>query len=234
MILLLLMLLHAVVLLKYCGEGFQFHHQTTHRVMNSNDNGNNRHRVVTDNDNNDHHRSEQQRRKFLTTAVGSFVAGSLTGIFSFRQSATAIPMASVDEFDTILRDAPLSIEIVEFSGPKGETIIVKLIDGTKFGIKDIVESTTDPRSPLKVQAACREFGVKTKSVDLENMLAGLNTKKKKLYTNERVQKAAEKERAKNERMRLDEEERLAELAKLKQQEEAQYAAAEANTNTAQQ
>jgi hypothetical protein len=79
------------------------------------------------------------------------------------------------------------------TGPKSENVIVKLVDGTNFGIKDVVESPTDPRSPLKVAAACRESGVRTKFVDLEAVLASA-PKKKKLYTNQRVQEAAEKEK----------------------------------------
>jgi hypothetical protein len=130
--------------------------------------------------------------------------------------ALAIPMATVDEFALILRDSPLSVQVVEFSGPKAENVVVKLVDGTVFGIKDIFESSTDPRSPLKVAAACRESGVRTKFVDLEAVLSAA-PKKKKMYTNQRVQEAQEKERERLERIRKDEEERLA--------QEAAYAAA---------
>jgi len=188
----------------------------------SNDN----HHNSLDNDNNndtDFSKEQQQRRKFLTTAVGSFTAVS-TGILSFQQSAMAIPMASVDEFGILLKDSPSSVDVVEFSGPKGETIVVKLVDGTQFGIKDIVESAVDPRSPLKVQANCNEAGVTTKFVDLETMLNGLDVKKRKLYTNERVQKATVKNEERKERMRLDEEDRLTELAQIEQQEAAKEAA----------
>lgn len=128
-------------------------------------------------------------------------------------------MATVDEFNTVLRDSPLSIQIVEFSGPRSETVVVKLVDGTTFGIKDIVESSSDPRSPLKVVASCREANVKTRFVDLEAALAG-SSRKKKMYTNERVQKAYELQAAQKERMRLDELDRLAQV-------EAQERAAEA-------
>jgi len=119
-------------------------------------------------------------------------------------------MASFDEFETVLRDSPLSIQVVEFSGQKSETVVVKLVDGTVFGIKDIIESPSDPRSPLKVVASCREANVKTKFVDLEALLAG-SPKKKKLYTNERVQKAYEASAAQKERIRLDELDRLAQV-----------------------
>ena len=135
----------------------------------------------------------------------------------FQQSALAIPLVTVDEFGTIVQDSPLSIDIVEFSGPKGETVIVKLVDGTSFGIKDIVESSTDPRSPLKVAATCRESGIRTKFVDLEALMS--KSPKKKLYTNQRVQEAAEKTRLQQERMRQDEEDRLRALQQMEQQQE---------------
>ena len=49
-------------------------------------------------------------------------------------------MVTVDEFAIILRDSPLSVSVVEFSGPQSENVVVKLVDGTTFGIKDIVEA----------------------------------------------------------------------------------------------
>lgn len=227
----LVLLMHVALLLNLC-FAFQQPLQNRHgRTMATNDNHRHYHQASLDNNNDDDidstnsHRSEK-RRKFLSTAVSSFAALS-TGIFSFQQSAMALPMATVDEFDIILMDSPNSVDIVEFSGPKGETIIVKLVDGTQFGIKDIVESSYDPRSPLKVQAACREAGVKTKSVDLESLLARLDTKKKKMYTNERVQKAYEKEQDKKERMRLDELDRLAEIEQQEQQYQLQLQQQEA-------
>jgi len=214
-----------VLLLNFCvafqQPPCQNHHHNRCRQLEgiscikSNDN---HHNLDNDNDNGIN-LSEQQRRKFLTTAVGSFAAVS-TGIFSFQQSAMAIPMATFDEFGILLKDSPSSVDVVEFSGPKGETIVVKLVDGTQFGIKDIVESAVDPRSPLKVQANCNEAGVTTKFVDLENMLNGLDVKKRKLYTNERVQKATVKNEERKERMRIDEEDRLTELAQIEQQEAA--------------
>ena len=154
--------------------------------------------------------SISRRDLFETTA-------SLAAILLVFQPslANAIPMATNDEFSTLLRDSSLSIQVVEFSGPKSETVVVKLVDGTTFGIKDVVESSTDPRSPLKIAAACRESGVKTKFVDLESLLAA-SPKRKKMYTNQRVQDAQEKEREKQERIRRDEEERLAQLQKMEE------------------
>lgn len=161
---------------------------------------------------NSHDFSLSSRRGFL---VG---AGAITGVISLQQSAVAIPLLTVDELGIILRDSPYSVQIVEFSGPKAETITVKLVDGTSFGLKDIIESSTDPRSPLKVAAACREVGVKTKFVDLEALLT--KTPKKKLYTNQRVQDAQAKTKAQEERMRQDEEDRLAALQKMEKEEGA--------------
>ena len=152
-------------------------------------------------------------------------AAFLTVATLFQNSANAIPMISSDEFAIVLRDSSLSIQQVEFSGPKGETVIVRLVDGTTFGIKDVIESSVDPRSPLKIAAACRESGVKTKFVELESILANA-PRKKKMYTNQRVQDAAEKEREKQERMRQDEEERIRQVQKMEADEEA--AASRAN------
>jgi len=151
-------------------------------------------------------------------------AAFLTGASLFQKAASAIPMISSDEFAIVLRDSALSIQQVEFSGPKSETVIVKLVDGTTFGIKDVIESSVDPRSPLKLSAACRESGVKTKFVELESILANA-PKKKKMYTNQRVQDAAEKEREKLERMRQDEEDRIRQLQKMEADEEAAAARA---------
>ena len=159
-----------------------------------------------------------QRRNFLTT---SFAA---VGLFSFQQSAMAIPMASVEEFNSIIRDSPFSVEVVEFSGPRSESVVVKLVDGTVFGIKDIIESSSDPRSPLKIVATCRDANVKTKFVDLEAVLAA-SPKKKKMYTNERVQKAYELQAAQKERIRLDELDRLAQVEAQKAEGAAPAAAA---------
>ena len=149
---------------------------------------------------------QNNRRNFL---VSSFAA-SATGLFSFQQSAMAMPMATAEEFNTVVRDSPLSIKVVEFSGPKSETVVVKLLDGTVFGIKDVVESSIDPRSPLKIVATCKSANVKTSFVELEALLAG-SPKKKKMYTNERVQKAYELQAAQKERIRLDELDRLAQV-----------------------
>ena len=169
----------------------------------------------------DSNEPSNQRRAFFATAFAA-------GLFSFQQSAMAIPMASVEEFASILRDSPLSVDVVEFSGPRSETVVVKLVDGTVFGIKDIIESPSDPRSPLKLKAICRDANVRTRFPELEAVLAAA-PKKKKLYTNERVQKAYELQAAQKERIRLDE---LDRLAQVEAQEKAEAAAAAAAAEAA--
>ena len=119
-------------------------------------------------------------------------------------------MVKTDEFENILRDSGRSIQVVDFAGTNGETITVRLVDGTTFGIADIIESPTDPRSPLKISAMCRQYKVPTKFLAYDAVLA-TTPKKKKVYMNSIVQKAAEKTLLKKERMRVDEEERLAAL-----------------------
>jgi hypothetical protein len=66
-------------------------------------------------------------------------------------------------------------------------VVVVLVDGTLFGLNDIIESSTDPRSPLKVAAICRENGVPTKFINLESLLAK-TPKRTKVYANARVHK----------------------------------------------
>jgi hypothetical protein len=149
----------------------------------------------------------KSRRAFLVGTVATLSSASLVA-----PSFAAIPMVTTEEFETIVRDSQRSIKIVEFTGPKSETVTVRLVDGTAFGIKDVIESSTDPRSPLKISAVCRQNVVPTSYPDLERILAAAPSKKK-MYTNERVQKAAALEQEKKERMEKDEEDRLAALAK---------------------
>ena len=79
--------------------------------------------------------------------------GALTGIVGFQQSALSIPMVTVDELGIIMRDSPFSIQVVEFSGPKSETVTVRLVDGTSFGLKDIFESDLPKFFQLKSSMA---------------------------------------------------------------------------------
>jgi len=124
------------------------------------------------------------------------------------------------EFDAILKDSAKSILAVELSGPKSETAIVRLVDGTTFTISDLVESSTDPRSPLKLVARCRLYKIPIKNIGLLSALSGDGSlisdsgKKKKSYMNPRVQEAEKKEKEKRERMAEDERDRLEELYKM--------------------
>jgi hypothetical protein len=147
------------------------------------------------------------RRSFLTTSAASVLVTTIAAPLAI---AANIPMVTTDEFSLILRDSARSVDHVEFAGPKSDRITVVLVDGTSFGLKDIIESSTDPRSPLKVAAICRENNIQTKFVDLEAILAK-SPKRKKAYTNARVQEAAQKNKEKKERMANDEANRLAEL-----------------------
>lgn len=104
---------------------------------------------------------------------------------------------------------------------------VKLVDGTTFGVSDVVESPTDPRSPLKLAAVCRQYKVPTAFLQYQAALASSvneGSKKKKVYMNSIVQKAAEKEVLKRERMQEDENDRLAQIYNMEVAEDARRAA----------
>jgi hypothetical protein len=107
--------------------------------------------------------------------------------------------------------------VVEFAGPKGDIVTVRLVDGSAFAISDIIESSTDPRSPLKLAATLRGYKIPTKFTTFENALSS-TPKKTKTYMNARVQEAAEKEKEKKEREARDEEERLTELYNMEEEE----------------
>ena len=97
---------------------------------------------------------------------------------------------------------------------------MKLVDGTQFSVSDLIESPTDPRSPLKLVSRCRLYNVPVKNVGLLSAVGvtGESGKKKKLYSNERVRAAEEKNAERRQRMEEDERERLAELYRQQQQE----------------
>ena len=100
------------------------------------------------------------RRSFLSKTVASIATGAVVGTsLADPQVATAIPGVTVAEFDTILKTSAKSVQLVQFSGPKSENAVVTLIDSTQFIITDLFESSTDPRSPLKLLATCRSYGV---------------------------------------------------------------------------
>jgi hypothetical protein len=154
---------------------------------------------------------EPSRRAFLAAGLAAAIA------FQAPTPAKAdMPMVTADEFNIIMRDSARGITRVEFSGPKSDTVIVRLVDGTAFGIKDVIESSVDPRSPLKIAANCRENKVPTRFVDIEAVLSTTNKRRKK-YTNSRVAEADRKEGEKKIRLQEDEENRLAELFRQEQQ-----------------
>mmetsp|Transcript_35745 Transcript_35745/g.74379 ORF Transcript_35745/g.74379 Transcript_35745/m.74379 type:complete len:209 (-) Transcript_35745:201-827(-) len=161
------------------------------------------------------------RRGFVATGIASVVA--LMAIAPTPAFAD-IPMITTEEFGIILRDSAQAVQVVEFSGPKSETVTVRLFDGTSFGLKDVLESPVDPRSPLKIAAMCRESRVNTKFLALEAALQNA-PKRKVMYTNERVRVAAEKEKAKAARIQQDEEARLAELYRMQEEAAAKGASA---------
>lgn len=131
-------------------------------------------------------------------------------------NADSIPSISSADFDIILKDSAKSILSVELSGAKSETAIVKLVDGTTFAIGDLVESSTDPRSPLKLVARCRLFKIPVKNTGLANALPNMTSvsgKKKKNFANTRVQQAEKLNEEARARMAEDERERLEEVYK---------------------
>ena len=94
--------------------------------------------------------------------------------------------------------------------------------GTAFTISDLVESSTDPRSPLKLVARCRLYKIPVKNTGLISVLNAEisdSGKKKKSYMNPRVQEAEKKQQAMRERMAEDERDRLEELYNMEGKEE---------------
>ena len=147
---------------------------------------------------------ESSRRKMFKGMIGLVATVSFVlDPYNAANVANAIPMISTNEFNTIIRDSARSIEVVEFSGPKSETVKIILVDGTTIGINDVIESSTDPRSPLKVAAMCKANQIPYKFTNIEAVL-NASPRKKKVYTNERVLQAAEKEKEKAIRMEQDE------------------------------
>eukprot|EP00956_Cyclotella_meneghiniana_P029188 scaffold70081_cov69-Cyclotella_meneghiniana.AAC.2 len=160
--------------------------------------------------------ASNQRRLVLSTIMSA----PLLTLSNTANSAERIPSITSDEFDIILKSSSKSISIVELSGPKSESCLVKLVDGTQFTISDLIESSTDPRSPLKLVSRCRLYNVPVKNVGLLSAVGktGESGKKKKVYSNERVRAADEKNEERKLRMEEDERERLAELFKQQQLE----------------
>ena len=166
------------------------------------------------------------RRNFLASVAVTSMASSAL-LLPNVASAESLPSVTVTEFQEIIRDSAKSIKIVEFSGPRSEQAVAYLVDGTKFAITGLIDSPSDPRSPLKLAAICRASKIPTKFLTLELAISASGAKKKKSYANSRVQEAAAKEREKKARIEADEQERLAELFQQEEAEAAKRAATEA-------
>ena len=171
------------------------------------------------------------RRNFLASVAVTSMASSAL-LLPNVASAESLPSVTVTEFQEIIRDSAKSIKIVEFSGPRSEAAVAYLVDGTKFQITGLIDSPSDPRSPLKLAAICRASKIPTKFLTLELAISASGAKKKKSYANSRVQEAAAKEREKKARIEADEQERLAELFQQEEAEAAKRVATAATEATA--
>jgi len=165
--------------------------------------------------------SSSDRRGFFLDTTKTACATALGGAFAatvLPERAAAIPGVTVAEFEILVRDSAKSIKTVVFTGPKGETAVVTLADDTQFGITDLIESSSDPRSPLKLVATCRLNNVPTKFSALEDAVksASEGSRKTKVYMNKRIQRADMLNKEKKIRMAQDELDRLDELEAIRQ------------------
>jgi hypothetical protein len=84
------------------------------------------------------------RRRFLLSCIVTLASG----VLSFEQVAQAIPRVTVDEFAIILRDSPLSVSVVEFSG-RDRTVC--LVPSTRKPLQHltVISLCFDPNRPQK-------------------------------------------------------------------------------------
>ena len=163
--------------------------------------------------------SQGSRRHFLSAAIAvttgaTTIGPSLALADSFEPS---IPTVTTTEFESILKTGAKSVRLVQFSGPKSETAVVTLVDGTVFGISDLVESSIDPRSPLRLVATLRGYNVPYKFTLLEAAVGQASTRgKRKVFLNEATIIANKKTEDQKDRMAKDEEERVAALKRMTQ------------------
>jgi hypothetical protein len=158
------------------------------------------------------------RRHFLSASIAAVVstAAIMSGMPMPALADDSIPMVTTSEFENILKSSARSVQLVQFSGPKGETAVVKLVDGTTFGISDVIESAVDPRSPLKLVSTLRGYNVPYKFSMLEAAVGSASTRgQRKVYLNEATIIANKKTEDKMERMAKDEEDRLEAVQKMK-------------------
>mmetsp|Transcript_5358 Transcript_5358/g.8797 ORF Transcript_5358/g.8797 Transcript_5358/m.8797 type:complete len:210 (-) Transcript_5358:34-663(-) len=170
--------------------------------------------ATSSNEDNNNGLDHKNSRRSLLFSSAAFV--SLLSLSAPQPAFAALSTVNTEEFEVILRDSGRSIQIVEFAGTTGDQVTVKLVDGTLFGISGIIESPSDPRSPLKIAAMCRQYKVPTKFLAMESALEG-TPRKKVVYMNNIVQTAQEKNVLKAERMRQDEEARVAAVLKMEQE-----------------
>lgn len=162
---------------------------------------------------------QSSRRSFLFRSLlsGSGTIGIIASYSSVAAGADIIgtgsnlPMVTVAEFETILKSSAKSIKIVElFSySPSDQRAIVTLVDGSTFGLSNLmVDSPTDPRSPLKLASTLQRYNVPYRFPLIEEAVSKYSqtSKKRKLYLNEGEREAMKKQEAKRERMAKDEEE----------------------------
>lgn len=159
--------------------------------------------------------SGSSRRSFLFRSVGavgiitSFTTSSCAATDESISSGSIVgnlPMVTVAEFETILKSSSKSIQGVElFSySPTDQRAIVTLVDGTKFGLSNLmVESPTDPRSPLKLVSTLQRYNVPYKFPLIEEALSKYSQTKRKLYLNDAEKEALRKEEEKRERIAKD-------------------------------
>ena len=167
------------------------------------------------------------RRSLLSFAGVGTVASILSPTATFAsdelkeespQQITTVPMVTVAEFEKILSSSAKSVKRVDFYSysVSDQRAVVTLVDGSTFGLSDLIESSTDPRSPLKLVATLKGYNVPYKFPLLEAALSRTETSgKRKLYLNEAATVAAEKQKEKLNRMAQDEEDRKAEVLKNK-------------------
>jgi hypothetical protein len=158
--------------------------------------------------------SSSSRRSFLFRSVGTVgIIASFTAP-SYAASATTdaatsssnLPLVTVAEFETILKSSSKSIQRVElFSySPTDQRAIVTLVDGSKFGLSNLmVESPTDPRSPLKLVSTLQRYNVPYRFPLIEEALSKYSQTKRKLYLNDAEREALRKEDEKRERIAKD-------------------------------
>lgn len=135
--------------------------------------------------------SSSGRRSFLFRSVGTvgIIASFTTPSYATTDAAMSssnLPLITVAEFETIFKSSSKSIQRVElFSySPMDQRAIVTLVDGSKFGLSNLmVESPTDPRSPLKLVSTLKRYNIPYRFPLIEEASSKYSQTKRKLYLN---------------------------------------------------